>query len=536
VNRSSELARHVARDLPGLASSADAADRVAYARDLWPRHHLAVRSGNVAEHRPGIIVWPTSTEDVVRLVRWACAARIPLVPFGAGSGVCAGVLPREDVVVVDMKRMARWRHLDPGAPTLDVEAGHMGVPLEERLGRKGFTLGHFPSSILCSSVGGWVAARSAGQCSGYYGKIEDMVVALECVTGSGDVVALRRRAHGPDLVPLVVGSEGTLAIVTSATLRLHPAPTECAFGAWSFPSTQAGWEAMREVFQKGLRPAVSRLYDPFDAMLAKRSAGNTKRRGGASKASVRKDPTAPGVGGAALRSLLRHPRALNDLIEAAGGRALRGSMLVVIFEGTSGTPSRDMDAAREILSCAGGKDEGEGPARHWLEKRYAVSYRQAPVFAAGAFVDTMEVATRWSNLPRLYDAVRRALGQHVFVMAHLSHAYPDGCCIYFSFAGSADREAMGGEGWDAACERTYDRAWRDALSAAVEAGGTLAHHHGAGRSKAPRLSAELGSGVDVVRALKNAFDPVGILNPGNLIPPPSPRPDLDDAHSVRVEA
>jgi alkyldihydroxyacetonephosphate synthase len=523
-----ELKDHVARDLPELAASADPADRVAYARDLWPRHHLAVRSGNVAEHRPGLIVWPRDTEEVARLVRWAYEARVPLVPFGAGSGVCAGVLPREDVVVVDMKRMARWRKLDPAAPTLLVEAGYMGVPLEERLGKSGFTLGHFPSSILCSSVGGWVAARSAGQCSGYYGKIEDMVVALECVTGKGDPVVLRRRSQGPDLVPLVVGSEGTLAIVTAVTLRLHAAPTARAFGAWSFPSTEAGWEAMRELFQAGLRPAVSRLYDPFDAMLAKRSAGKSH--------STKKEAPAPGLGGAALRGVLRHPRLLNDLIDAAGGRALGGSMLVLIFEGSGDAPSHEMDAARTLLSRAGGVAEGEGPARHWLEKRYAVSYRQAPVFATGAFVDTMEVAATWSNLPRLYEGVRRALGQHVFVMAHLSHAYPDGCCIYFSFAGSAEGGAGDGTGWDAACERTYDRAWRDALRAAVEAGGTLAHHHGVGRSKAPRLADELGAGIEVVRALKDVFDPRGILNPGNLIPPLMPRPDIDDARAKPVSA
>jgi alkyldihydroxyacetonephosphate synthase len=532
---SHDLARDLARDLPTLAVSADPADRVAYARDLWPRHHLAVRSGNVGEHRPGVIVWPEDTAEVARLVRWAYEARVPLVPFGAGSGVCAGVLPREDVVVVDMKRMAGWRKLDRDAPTLSVEAGHMGVPLEERLGKSGFTLGHFPSSILCSSVGGWIAARSAGQCSGYYGKIEDMVVALECVTGIGEVVVLRRRAHGPDLVPLVVGSEGTLAIVTAATLRLHPAPTARAFGAWSFPSTEAGWEAMRLLFQAGLRPAVSRLYDPFDAMLAKRSAAKTSstNRTGRTENS-RKE--APGIGAAVLRSILRQPRLLNELIDAAGGRAMGGSMLVLIFEGSGEAPSHEMDAARAILSKAGGVAEGEGPARHWLEKRYSVSYRQAPVFASGAFADTMEVAATWSNLPRLYESVRRALGAHVFVMAHLSHAYPDGCCIYFSFAGSASREAHDDSAWDAACEATYDRAWRDALRAAVEAGGTLAHHHGAGRSKAPRLRDELGAGIEVVRALKHAFDPAGILNPGNLIPPISPETNIDDAHAKPVRA
>src|SRR5438034_10564777 len=104
----------LARALPDVRTSEDPADRVAYARDLWPRHHLAVRAGNVAEHKPGAIVWPESTEDVAQLVRWAKERGVPLVPFGAGSGVCAGVLPREDVVVVDLKRMDRWRKLDRG--------------------------------------------------------------------------------------------------------------------------------------------------------------------------------------------------------------------------------------------------------------------------------------------------------------------------------------------------------------------------------------------------------------------------------------
>jgi alkyldihydroxyacetonephosphate synthase len=398
----------------------------------------------------------------------------------------------------------------------------MGVPLEEELDRRGFTLGHFPSSILCSTVGGWVAARSAGQASGYYGKIEDMVLALECVTGTGDVVTLRHRTNGPSLVPLVIGSEGTMGIVTSATLRLHPRPTARAFASFSLPSTERGWEAMRAMFQAGLRPAISRLYDPFDAMLARQGAVKKPRAEGGSKAR------APGMGQAALRRVLRRPTAMNELIELAGTRVLGGALLVTIFEGTGDGPSREQERARAIVEREGGEYEGEGAARRWLQHRYSVSYRQAPVFAAGAFVDTMEVAAPWSKLGALYDGVRKAMGSHVFVMAHFSHAYPDGCCIYFSFAGSAAHGQKRG-GWDAACEETYDRTWRAAQEAAIASGGTLAHHHGVGRSKAPRMGAELGAGVEVVRALQRAFDPHRILNPGNLVPPTDPEPYVRDA-------
>jgi alkyldihydroxyacetonephosphate synthase len=499
-------------EMPGLTTSTDEADRIAYGRDLWPRHHLRVRAGRLPEPgRPEAIAWPETTEELARLVRWARAEGVPLVPFGAGSGVCGGVSPRPDALVVDLKRLARVRTLDAEAKLLEVEGGHMGVPLERTLQRAGVTLGHFPSSILCSTVGGWVATRSAGQCSGAYGKIEDMVAGLECVTGAGEVVRLRRRVSAPDLVPLVVGSEGTLAIVTSATLRLHPAPTTRGFGAWSFPTTEHGWEAMRALFQGGMRPAVARLYDPFDAMLARR--GGVKPAGGAK--------AAPGRGGAALRALLKRPALVNELLHSGpAARALGGALLVVVFEGTGDAPLRHVEEARRLVEGRlQGKWDGAAPAERWFEHRYSVSYRQAPVFANGAFVDTFEVAARWSGLGALYEAVHAALAEHAFVMAHFSHAYPDGCCIYFSFAGGA-RTARGD--WDAACEATYDRAWRAALRAAVEAGGTLAHHHGVGRSKAPRLSSELGSGVEVVRGLMRAMDPDGILNPGNLIPPAEP--------------
>ncbi len=495
----------------GAKVSIDEADRVAYARDLWPKHLVTLRAGHAAGTRPRAIAWPTSTEQVSRLVAWCAREGVPIVPYGAGSGVCGGVSPDERTVVVDLKKMARWRQLDAHGPTLDVEAGAIGITLEEDLQRKGWTIGHFPSSILCSTVGGWVAARGAGQSSGKYGKIEDMLVDLELVDGTGEVSRVHRRVGALDLTPLVVGSEGTLGVVTSARLRLHRAPTAHGFAAFAFPSTEAGWEAMRAIFQRGLRPAVARLYDPFDAAIA--------RAGSAGGGGAAHGPREMGLKASALRAILKLPRALNgaiELLEEHLPAGMFGSMLVLVFEESSADDAaRGVEAVKALARELGGRDLGEGPARRWLTHRYAISYRQPPTIRAGAFLDTMEVAATWSNLRGLYHDVRHALGEHVFVMAHLSHAYPDGCSIYFTFAGTADSEA--------AATAKYERAWRDALDAAIAAGGTLSHHHGVGRSKAPKLPLELGVGIDVLRAVKRAWDPRGVLNLGNLFPPTGPR-------------
>lgn len=529
------IASRIEEVVPGVVVSASPIDRIAYARDLWPRHHLAVSAGRIADHKPDVVVWPRSVEEVASIVRMCANEGVPVVPFGAGSGVCGGVLPDNRTVVLDLKRISSIRGIDREAGVLDVGAGALGIRLEEELEAAGFTLGHFPSSILCSTVGGWIAARSAGQCSGLYGKIEDMVVSLECVVGNGDIVRFRRRTLGPDLTPLIIGSEGVLGVVTSAELRLHPAPQSRTFGAFSFPNVEAGWEFLRSMFQAGLRPAVARLYDVFDSFIAR--LGSVRRAKRKSTEHHEASGQGAGFGAAVLRKVLRRPGMVNKLIDAAPSGLMGGATLIVLFEGSSEHTEADMGRAKTMALGQGGRDLGEGPARHWLAHRYSVSYRQSPVFMAGAFSDTMEVAAPWSRLGELYRAVREALGKHVFVMAHLSHAYPDGCSIYFTFAGSAPTPA--------AMESVYDATWRTAMDAAIGAGGTLSHHHGVGRSKAPRLGAELGLGVPIIHALRRELDPHGIMNPGNLLPreapqvrPSAPRPRVPvlDAVSQLVHA
>ncbi|HEV8244179.1 MAG TPA: FAD-binding oxidoreductase, partial [Polyangiaceae bacterium] len=236
----------LAERVPSAPASDALADRISYSHDSWQRGLIELSEGQAprAEQLPGAVVWPTNARDVAELVELSRSEGLKLVPFGAGSGVCAGVAADERTLVVDLKRLDAWR-VNPSAPLVSVGPGAMGISLETQLEQQGFTIGHFPSSILCSTIGGWVAARGAGQCSSRFGKIEDMLVSAQCVLGNGRIVRFRRRAAGLDLSPLIVGSEGALGIITDVELRLTRTAAPRQFSAFRFASGARGMEALR---------------------------------------------------------------------------------------------------------------------------------------------------------------------------------------------------------------------------------------------------------------------------------------------------
>jgi alkyldihydroxyacetonephosphate synthase len=510
--------RALERDLSSLlgtgAASCSPADLWATSRDCWPRALLWTKAA-VAPHPPDVVAWPASTNEVVQVVRYAAERQIPVVPFGAGSGVCGGTVPVNGGIALDLKRLSGPPVVDLPARTADVEAGTNGQRLEELLGAAGATLGHFPSSIYCSTVGGWLAARSAGQLSSRYGKIEDMVLALEAVDGTGEVLRTQdAQSSGPDLVQLLVGSEGTLAIITKARLRCWPAPTSRWMRGLRFHSVAAGIQGLRALMRSGLRPAVARLYDPLDTLLAARGGGG----GGGAAVPEPLRWIVEGAQSEALRLALRAPALLNRLVDALPS----ASLLVLGFEGDGQFAEADAreegELALGLLAAEGAEDLGPAPGEKWLANRYRISYRQSPLFSAGAFVDTMEVATTWDRLDLLYRSVQQAVADHAFVMAHFSHAYLEGCSIYFTFVGLAGAPAGSSDGDDLeAAEERYDACWKAALSAACDAGATLSHHHGVGLHKQVFLPREHGEGMRQLRALKQAFDPRGVLNPGKLL-------------------
>jgi alkyldihydroxyacetonephosphate synthase len=493
------------------------ADRMAYSRDLWPRGLIDVMSGRPVGTPPDAVVWPESPKDVVKLVKWAAKNSVPLVPYGAGSGVCGGAWPERGQVTVDLKRMARVLWLEPEAHLMRAQAGIVGQHLEDYLGRRGMTMGHFPSSIFCSTLGGWLAARSAGQTSTKYGKIEDMAVSVQVVTGTGDLVETASPSGptlGPDWTQLFIGSEGTLGIITAATMKVHPSPEATIYHGYSFPRISLGLEAIRRVMQKGLKPSVVRLYDEFDTFMARSgtyrgSEADTLIKHVVKRLSDAGQSFLPWMRRAAIRAGLNRPGWLNRLADEFLPRVTgSGCLLVVGCEGERSLTEAEAHRCHQEVIKAGATDLGAGPGLHWAKTRYDISFKMSKAFHGGAFADTMEVAATWDKIVDLYDAVKRAITPHAFIMAHFSHAYPEGCSIYFTFAGSAEdpEEAL----------KVYDRIWQQGLSAVTRVGGTISHHHGVGKSKQRFMVEEHGDSLELFKVLKKVLDPNGILNPGKM--------------------
>jgi alkyldihydroxyacetonephosphate synthase len=471
---------------------ADRLARVSHAAGRSYPDLVRLRSGE-GLNAPDAVVYPGSAEGVARVLAVCGEARVAVVPFGGGTSVVSGVEALGEgfagVLSLDLACLAALKAVDRTSLTATLEPGMLGPACEAALAKHGLTLGHFPQSFEFSTVGGWVATRSAGQASTGYGRIDELVMGLRCASPAGVVVAkaVPASAAGPPLRELLVGSEGALGVITEATLRVRPSPEARRYEGWSFRSFEEGVEAFRSLEQGGAAPDVARLSDEEETRLTMALAS---------------------TGG---------------MTERAGGAYLRlrghegGCIAIVGFEGERRTLGRRGARARRLLRAGGGLALGERPGRAWRRSRYAGPYLRDDLLDRGVFVETLETASTWSELLRLHAAVRGALrdtlsarGTPPLVMCHVSHLYPSGASLYFTFLA---RQESG---------RELEQ-WGDAKSAASEAiltaGGTITHHHAIGRDHAKWMEAEVGElGLEALRGAKERLDPAGIMNPGKLLP------------------
>jgi alkyldihydroxyacetonephosphate synthase len=425
-------------------------------RDLWPLAIMDERAGNPT---PRVLVArPSGREQVVAILRWAGANGVAVTPMGGATGVCGALSPRAGELVLDMSAFDRIFEVDEVNLTCRCESGVNGLVLEQHLNERGLTLGHFPSSLPGTTVGGLIATRSSGQESSRYGSVEDMVLGLAVVLPDGTFAAPRpgpRSAAGPALHQLWLGSEGALGVVLGAVLRVHRLPESVVGRGYGFPDLASGLEAMRAIMQAGIRPLVMRLYDAEDT-------------------------------------------AFNGYDLAIGG-----CLLVVATAGLSGVAQAEAEAVKGF--AAG--DLGEDPWLRWQKHRFDLSADRLRSFLepAGSYLDTIELAGPWTVLPQLHASVKSAIAVGGLALCHFSHAYEQGCCAYFTFGGSGDTEQ------DA--RSAYMRAWEGAMSTALELGATISHHHGVGRVRARWVADEMGGWMRVWRSIKDSIDPQGVMNP-----------------------
>lgn len=481
-----------ARHSPHLLLSSSEEERLRHARGQSLPDWVALRSGRIPAF-PDALAYPTSTEDIRELLAYARQSGARLIPYGGGTSVVGHINPQpgaSPVVTVDMRRMERMLDLDESSRLATFQAGVTGPFLEKQLREHGYTLGHFPQSFERSTLGGWLATRSSGQQSYYYGRVEDTFAGgrLETPRGPVELPPFPASAAGPDLRHMILGSEGRLGIISEALMRIQLLPEAETFYGVFFRDWESGVNALRAICQAGIPLSMLRLSDPLETATTLLLSGK------------------------------------EDLVTWAGrGLRLLGyregrCLLIYGVTGSRADVRRIRREANAVFRVHSGFFTGQTIGKLWKHSRFRSAYLRNTLWERGVAVDTLETALPWSQALPAAEAIKAAIqdafegfDERVHVFAHLSHVYRDGASIYatYLFRRTPDPDQLL-ERW---------RAAKYAASRVVLAhGGTISHQHGVGTDHAPYLQAEKGRlGLEAIEAARKTFDPEGLLNPGKLL-------------------
>jgi alkyldihydroxyacetonephosphate synthase len=454
--------KHVSVDPAELA--AQAADW-SWMSQLYRLHDIDLPSADV-KVRPG------SAQEVAEVIRIASDHRVPVVPRGGGSGTQGGTFALYGGIAVDLTRMDRILEIDETSLVVKVEAGVTGPQLEEVLNPLGLVVAHEPGSFhFGATVGGWLAARGSGVRSTKYGKPEDMVLQVEVALPPGQLAStpsVPNHAAGPGLLQLLVGSEGTMGVITSATVRMDPVPQAQAFLTYEFATVFDGLEAGRRVMTQRWRPAVMRLYDEAD----------------------------------------------RDKLNGNLGLELTGPLLVVICDGDQRLVDLESEAITSICSEVGGTYLGPGGAKTWWDGKYE-PYAEGKAPAPPTIFGTTDTVCTFDDMPDLYRAKRKNVEEGFAeygaqYTAHFSHWFPWGVMVYDRFyVHDSPKDPM--EALD-----LHDRLWDSAVRTSLAHGGVINEHHGVGVKLGRFRREQYGPWWSYLQGIKDAIDPDGIMNPGKL--------------------
>lgn len=470
-----------------------AEERMLHARGQSFPDWVAMRFGRF-ERFPEAVAYPESDEEVEALYALARQIGAVLIPYGGGTSVVGGINPEVDgppTISVDMAHLSELLNLDERSRLATFGAGIPGPNLEAALRAQGYTLGHYPQSFELSTLGGWIATRSSGQQSLYYGRVENFFMGGRMVAPGGrfEMPPYAASAAGPDLRQMVLGSEGRMGIITEATVRITPQPRREQFYGVFFHGWEQAVQAVREMAQARLPLSMLRLSNPEETDANLMLAGHEDLVGMARNGL----------------SLLGYER-------------MKMCMLLI---GVTGDDPVAQAARREALAICrrlGGFNSGTYMGKTWAKGRFRTPYLRNSLWEAGYATETLETFTPWvsveSTVQSVLAALRCALDgtqERVHAFAHLSHVYPTGCSMYFTFLFRVLPDP----------DQTLEH-WRRLKHAAslaiLQAGGTITHQHAIGRDHAPYLAVEKGPlGMAYLAESLRHWDPEGLLNPGKLI-------------------
>ncbi len=454
---------------------------------------VAMKSGTV-ESVPDAVAFPENREEVRQLLKLSAENRINLIPYGGGTSVVGHLtVPISDrpTITVSMGKMDRRLSLDRESRIALFQAGILGPKLEKSLNRDGFTLGHYPQSFELSSLGGWIASRSAGQFSLGYGRIERLLAGaiVETPTGSVELPFFPASAAGPDIKEMILGSEGRLGFIVECALKISKLPETQQFNGAFFPDTDSALSAVKEIARCGNSLAMIRLSFAEET-----------------------------------ETMLRLNRAdwkidlFQRYLTCKGIRQGKRCMMLYGSLGSKKEVGANIKAVRSVVKRWKGVDAGTRPGSQWYRKRFKLPYLRNTLWSIGYGIDTVETATAWNRVPDMVADLESAIGEampakheKVHVFTHLSHVYPQGSSVYTTYLfrlADTPQETL--------------RRWRAMKRAASETivrhRGTISHQHGVGLDHKPYLQSEKSeNGLRLMQSLFETMDPHQTMNPGKLV-------------------
>ena len=475
------------------AINTDPLERLLHARGQSLPDWIALRSGRIKTFPDGV-AYPETDEQVRELLSFAQKQMVRVIPFGGGTSVVGHINPLPDfgpVLTIDLSRMNRLTGFDETSRLATIGAGAAGPWLEAQLQEHGYTLGHFPQSFELSTLGGWIATRSSGQQSYYYGRIEDVFAGghVETLAGPLDLQPFPASAAGPDLRQVILGSEGRLGIITRAIVKVRPKPAFEAFYGAFFPDWESGILAVRELAQERAALSMARLSDAqeTETTLALSGKGNLVAWAGRGMSLI--------------------------------GYGQERCLLVFGITGETGSARGVYRRTAKIIRRHGGLLAGQVIGKIWQKSRFRTPYLRNTLWEHGYALDTLETAVPWTEVQTsahdIVENVQQALAEDNepgMVFAHLSHIYETGASIYITYLFRRSQDPL-------ETLAHWKKMKRSASEAILAHGGTISHQHGVGLDHAPYIGVEKGEvGIEMLGDLIKSTDPYELLNPGKLLP------------------